>query len=114
MDRPAGEKDGGKTVSINCSLKIPVVAWKTLILVLILFLFTGAVLHAEDKEEEKKITIEKTDVIGVLEKPAVIFPVRWKSPEGQPAKALTPERSFKKEIFELVDMDAIRQEGLQR
>ncbi len=68
--------------------------------------------YAEDKEEEKKITIEKTEVIGVLERPAVIFPVRWKYPEGQPAKTLTPERSFKEEIFELIDLETIRQEGL--
>lgn len=68
--------------------------------------------YAEDKEEEKKITIEKTEVLGVLERPAVIFPVRWKLPEGQPAKSVTLMRSFKEEIFEFIDMKTIRQEGL--
>ena len=68
--------------------------------------------YAEDKEEEKKITIEKTEVLGVLERPAVIFPVRWKSPEGQPAKSVTLMRSFKEEIFEFIDIETIRQEGL--
>ncbi len=67
--------------------------------------------YAEEKEADKKITIEKTEVLGVLEKPAVIFPVRWKNPEGKPAKTLTPERNFKDEIFEFIDMETIRQEG---
>jgi len=67
--------------------------------------------YAEDKEEEKKITIEKTEVLGVLERPAVVFPVRWKSPEGHQAKSVTLMRSFKEEIFEFIDMKTISQEG---
>ncbi len=86
--------------------KIPVI-----FTAVILILFTGAALHAEDnKEKEMKITIEKTAVIGVLEKPAVIFPIRWKLPEGQPARTITPERSFKREILEFTDTETIRQE----
>lgn len=69
--------------------------------------------YAEDKtEEEKKISVEKTQVFGVLEKPAVIFPVRWKYPEGVPLKTLPSDRSFKDEIFEFIDMEIINQEGL--
>ncbi len=97
----------GKAVSEKCGVKLIIIST-----VLILISFIGNILHAEDKEEEKKIMIEKTEVIGVLERPAVIFPVRWKYPKGQPAKTLTPERSFKEEIFELIDMETIRQEGL--
>ena len=68
--------------------------------------------YAEDKEEEKKITIEKTEVLGQLERPAVIFPVRWTYPEGRAAKTVILGRSFKEEIFELVDMETIKREGL--
>lgn len=82
----------------------------TVLLVFLISLLCNKISYAEDKED-KKITIEKTEVVGVLEKPAVIFPVRWKNPEGQTAKALIPERSFKEEIFELMDMETIRQEG---
>jgi len=83
-----------------------------------LFIFLICILcsgnsYAEDKtEEEKKISVEKTQVFGVLEKPAVIFPVRWKNPEGQPLKTLPYDRSFKEEIFEFIDMGIINQEGL--
>lgn len=89
------------------------IAKAIIILVIVtLISLTGNALHAEEKEEEKKITIEKTEVLGVLERPAVIFPVRWKLPEGQPAKSVKLMRSFKEEIFEFIDMKTIRQEGL--
>ncbi len=80
--------------------------------VVILISFIGNILYAEDKEEEKKVTIEKTEVLGVLERPAVIFPVRWKYPEGNAGKTVIPGRSFKEEIFEFVDMETIKLEGL--
>jgi hypothetical protein len=83
-----------------------------ILIMVILISFIGNILHAEDKEEEKKVTIEKTEVLGVLERPAVIFPVRWKYPEGHAAKTMILERSFEEEIFEFVDMETIRREGL--
>ena len=84
-----------------------------ILLVSLISLLCNKPSYAEDKaEEEKKIAIEKTDVFGVLERPSVIFPVRWKYPEGQPLKTLTTERSFKEEIFEFIDMETINQEGL--
>jgi len=85
----------------------------TLLLVSLTSLLSNETSYAEDKaEEEKKITVEKTEVFGVLERPAVIFPVRWKYPEWQPLKTLPSDRSFKKEIFEFIDMETINQEGL--
>ena len=81
--------------------------------VFLISLLSNETTYAEDKaEEEKKITVEKTEVFGVLERPAVIFPVRWKYPEWQPLKTLPSDRSFKKEIFEFIDMETINQEGL--
>lgn len=93
--------------SAECRVKIIII-----LIMVILISFIGNILYAEDKEEEKKITIEKTEVLGVLERPAVIFPVRWKYPEGYAARTVILERSFKEEIFEFVDMETIRQEGL--
>ena len=91
--------------------KIHIIILTALLIVLISLLCNGTS-YAEDKEEEKKITIEKTEVLGVLERPAVIFPVRWKYPEEHAAKTMILKRSFKEEIFEFVDMETIRQEGL--
>lgn len=68
--------------------------------------------YAEDKEEEKKIIVEKTEILGVLERPAVIFPVRWKYPEGLMPGTLHSGRSFKKEILEFIDLETINEEGL--
>ena len=101
-------------VKVYCRMKHRI---QILILIILLVSLTSLLCnepsHAEDKaEEEKKISVEKTEVIGVLERPAVIFPVRWKYPEGQPLKTLTTERSFKEEIFEFIDMETINQEGL--
>ena len=84
----------------------------TALLIVLISLLCNGTSYAEDKEEEKKITIEKTEVLGVLERPAVIFPVRWKYPEGHAAKTVILERSFEEEIFEFIDMETIRQEDL--
>jgi len=84
----------------------------TALLIVLISLLCNSTSYAEDKEEEKKITIEKTEVLGVLERPAVIFPVRWKYPEGHAAKTVILERSFEEEIFEFIDMETIRQEDL--
>ena len=91
--------------------KIHIIILTALLIVLISLLCNGTS-YAEDKEEEKKITIEKTEVLGVLERPAVIFPVRWKYHEGYAARTVILERRFEEEIFEFVDMETIRQEGL--
>ena len=78
-----------------------------LLAVAIIFLW-GNTVYAEAKEEgERRIELEKTEIIGVLERPAAIFPVRWKDPEGPDEKTYTLKRSFKREIFEFVDMDSI-------
>ena len=100
-------------MSAECGMRNAEYITKTIIILMVITLIscTTNILFAEEKEEEKKITIEKTEVLGVLERPAVIFPVRWKSPEGQPAKSVTLMRSFKEEIFEFIDMKTIRQEG---
>src|SRR3990172_6748878 len=85
----------------------------TVLLIFLISLLCNETSNAEEKtEDEKKISVEKTEVFGVLERPAVIFPVRWKYPEGLPLKTLPSDRSFKKEIFEFIDMETINQEGL--
>ena len=94
-------------MSKKCRVRIVLI-----LIMVILISFVGNILYAEDKEEEKKITIEKTEVLGQLERPAVIFPVRWTYPEGRAAKTVILRRSFKEEIFEFVDMETIRREGL--
>lgn len=94
-------------MSEKCGVRIILI-----LIMVILISFIGNILYAEDKEEEKKITIEKTEVLGQLERPAVIFPVRWTYPEGRAAKTVILGRSFKEEIFEFVDMETIRREGL--
>ena len=85
----------------------------TICLIFLISLLCNETTYAEEKtEEDKKISVEKTQVFGVLERPAVIFPVRWKNPEGLPLKTIPSERSFKEEIFEFIDMETINQEGL--
>ena len=94
-------------MSKKCRVRIVLI-----LIMVILISFIGNILYAEDKEEEKKITIEKTEVLGKLEQPAVIFPVRWTYPEGRAAKTVILGRSFKEEIFEFIDMETIKREGL--
>lgn len=91
--------------------KITILTYTVLFAVLI-SLLCNTTSYAEDKEEGKKIELEKTEVLGVLERPAVIFPVRWKYPEGNAAKTVIIGRSFKEEIFEFIDMETIKREGL--
>lgn len=65
-------------------------------------------IYAEtQKEEEKKIELEKIQILGVLERPSVLFPVRWKDPEAPEEKMDKIERSFKEEIFDFGDVDSI-------
>ncbi|OHE57314.1 MAG: hypothetical protein A2Z47_02985 [Thermodesulfovibrio sp. RBG_19FT_COMBO_42_12] len=92
--------------------RIQIITQTILLVFLISFLSINTSYAEEKTEEDKKISVEKTQVFGVLERPAVIFPVRWKNPEGLPLKTIPSERSFKEEIFEFIDMETINQEGL--
>lgn len=68
--------------------------------------FWSGMIYAEtQKEEEKKIELEKIQILGILERPSVLFPVRWKEPEAPEEKADKIERSFKEEIFDFGDVD---------
>lgn len=93
--------------------KIYITALSALSIVLVLSL-GNYISYAEEKDEVKKIESEKTEVLGVLEKPAVVFPVRWKYPEGRTAKTVILERSFDAEIYEFVDMEKIAVAGIDK
>ena len=59
-------------------------------------------------EKDRKIELEKEEIIGVLERPNVIFPIRWKDPDGTNERGYKLQRSFKEEISDFVDMDSMK------
>ena len=110
MDRDAGKENRGETVKRECGVRSTEYGLRIIVILVMLILtsFMGNILYAEVKGEgEKKIELEKTEIFGVLERPATIFPVRWKDPDGPEEKTYTLRRSFKREILEFVDMDSI-------
>ena len=77
---------------------------------IVLFVFSIIVTcgNIQAAEKDKKIELEKEEIIGVLERPNVIFPIRWKDPDGPNEREYKLQRSFKEEIFDFVDMDSMK------
>lgn len=98
MDRFTGKKDREKSGKL------------ILILVSCIFLtlFLGGIpAYGTTKQINKKeetIKLEKEEIYGTLERPGVIFPVRWKSPEVIHERSYPLQRSFTEEIFEPLDL----------
>lgn len=104
MDRYHQKKNKYKTLKLK----------RLIFAALFLISFWSDMIYAEtQKEEEKKIELEKIQILGVLERPSVIFPVRWKEPEAPGEKTYKLERSFKEEIFDFGDMDTIKKDNRQ-
>ncbi|HKZ57875.1 MAG: hypothetical protein A2Y48_03160 [Nitrospirae bacterium RIFCSPLOW2_12_42_9] len=99
MDRCAGKKESEKVTKLG------------LISTCIFFIsLWSSIIYAEDNKDENKIEFEKMEIIGVLERPAAIFPIRWKNPERPEEMTYELKRSFKEEIFDFLDMDAIEKQ----
>lgn len=100
MDRYNRKEDGCKITKLRVVIVLSGIV--------ILSLLSGIVYAEEQKEEERKIELEKMQIFGVLERPNVIFPTRWKDPDAPEERIYKLKRSFKEEIMDFVDMDKIR------
>ncbi len=101
MDRYPGKKDEHK-------VKKSTLKWVMVFLGIFIISLWGDRIYAEmQKEKEKKIELEKEEILGILERPNVVFPIRWKDPEGPEESLYKLQRSFKEEIFDFVDMETI-------
>lgn len=91
------------------SKKRSALKWITLLGGIFLLSLCSATLFAEaQKQKDSKIELEKEDILGVLERPNVLFPIRWKDTEAPAEKSYELQRSFKEEIFDFVDMERIK------
>jgi len=100
MDRYHRKKDRDKITK----LKMTVVLFGILILSL-----WGDRIYAEaQKEKDRRIELEKEEIVGILERPNVFFPIRWKETEAPEERPHELQRSFKEEIFDFVDMETIK------
>lgn len=62
--------------------------------------------YGKDLKSEKEVTLETEKIYGTLEKPKIVFPVKWKSPEIiniWKGKEIG-RRDFKKEIMKPLDL----------
>jgi len=73
----------------------------------LLFLWSDTLFAEAQKQKDSKIELEKEDILGVLERPNVLFPIRWKDTEAPAEKSYELQRSFKEEIFDFVDRERI-------
>ncbi len=74
----------------------------------LLFLWSDTLFAEAQKQKDSKIELEKEEILGVLERPNVLFPIRWKDTEAPTEKSYELQRSFKEEIFDFVDMERIK------
>ena len=100
MDRYHRKKDRNTTTK----LKMTVV----LCGILILSLWSDRIYAEAQKEKDRRIELEKEEIVGILERPNVLFPIRWKDTEVPEEKSYKLQRSFKEEIFDFVDMERIK------
>jgi len=77
--------------------------------------FWSDMIYADTQSEgERKIELEKIQILGVLERPKVLFPVRWKDPDPPKKEEDKIERGFREEIFDLWDVDTMVNEPMDR
>lgn len=100
MDRYHRKKDRDRTTK----LKMIVVGCG----ILILSLWSDRIYAEAQKEKDKRIELEKEEIVGILERPNVLFPIRWKDTEVSEEGSYKLQRSFKEEIFDFVDMETIK------
>lgn len=82
--------------------------WSVIFLCVFLLSLLSDTVYAEpQKEKDSKIELEKEEIVGVLERPNVLFPIRWKDTEAPEEKPHGLQRSFKEEIFDFVDMEKL-------
>ncbi len=95
MDRDPGKTDRSKMKK-----------WCAVLLGVLFISYWSDRVYAEfPKEKDSKIELEKEEIVGVLERPNVIFPIRWKDTEAPEEQPRGLQRSFKEEIFDFVDRE---------
>lgn len=94
---------------VNSKKKKSALKWITLFWGIFLISLWGGRIYAEpQKEKDSKIQLEKEEILGILERPNVLFPIHWKDTEVPEEKSYKLQRSFKEEIFDFVDMETIK------
>ena len=83
----------------------------TALLIVLISLLCNGTSYAEDKRRKRRSRLKRPRCLE-FGTAGSYFPVRWKYPEGYAARTVILERRFEEEIFEFVDMETIRQEGL--
>ncbi|MBI4714697.1 MAG: hypothetical protein HY760_01910 [Nitrospirae bacterium] len=75
---------------------------------LTIFVYNGTapVWAEEPPPEEKKIRLEKVQIIGAVERPGTFYLVPWRAPDSQEKVNFEFSRDLKKEIFEFVDRES--------
>ena len=73
------------------------------------FYFTGIPVFAADgpqQQEENKveIEIEKQAIVVKIERPSIIFPVRWKNPDFPEEREHILKQDFRDEIKKIIEM----------
>ncbi|MBI5199912.1 MAG: hypothetical protein HZA09_07865, partial [Nitrospirae bacterium] len=85
--------------------KVPELVGMILFWTIFMIPLWGDTVSAETQGREgKKIELEKVQILGILERPNVLFPIGWKDPEGPHEAVYKLKKSFKEEIFDFVDM----------
>lgn len=100
MDRHSGEEDGYKI--------------QKLILVVFISGLLGCCLHAntlhaadeapQQEENKVEIEVEKQSIVVKIERPSLIFPLRWKDPDIPEEREYILKKDFSEEIKKIIDM----------
>jgi hypothetical protein len=94
---------------VNSKKKKSTLQWVTVFWGIFIISLWGDRIYAEaQKEKDRRIELEKEEIVGILERPNVFFPIRWKETEAPEERPHKLQRSFKEEIFDFVDMERIK------
>jgi hypothetical protein len=115
VDRGPGEEDGRSAMKEDVLRR-----WRSLAVSFLFFLsvfgYNGTGFSEEAPEDANKITLEKVQIIGAVERPETFFNIPWRPPEAQEKVNFEFSRDFKKEIFQFLDRDEFmrRYHGMDR
>lgn len=94
---------------VNSKKKKSTLQWVTVFWgIFIISLWSDRIYAEAQKEKDRRIELEKEEIVGILERPNVFFPIRWKETEVPEERPHELQRSFKEEIFDFVDIETIK------